>query len=74
MPALSSADGRPGIASDDAHRIIDSFAGQGATRPIYVWEVPVRVTHWIIVGCVIVLSVTGAYIADLFLIRPAGRS
>jgi Ni/Fe-hydrogenase 1 B-type cytochrome subunit len=28
----------------------------------YVWEVPVRVTHWVIVLCIILLSVTGVYI------------
>ena len=35
-----------------------------ATQPwqrvrVYVWEVPVRVTHWVTVFCVVVLSVTG---------------
>jgi Ni/Fe-hydrogenase 1 B-type cytochrome subunit len=38
---------------------------------LYVWEVPVRITHWVIVGCIVMLSITGAYIADPFLI-PAG--
>jgi Ni/Fe-hydrogenase 1 B-type cytochrome subunit len=38
---------------------------------LYVWQVPVRVTHWVIVACIVTLSVTGAYIADPFLI-PAG--
>lgn len=28
----------------------------------YVWEVPVRVVHWVIVIAVVVLSITGAYI------------
>ena len=39
---------------------------------IYVWEIPVRVTHWITVASIIVLSVTGGYIADPFLIAPGG--
>ena len=38
---------------------------------LYIWQVPVRITHWVIVGCIVVLSITGAYIADPFLI-PAG--
>ena len=47
-----------------------------ATNPdervrLYVWQVPVRITHWVIVGCIVILSITGAYIADPFLI-PAG--
>ncbi len=33
----------------------------------YVWEWPVRLTHWINVLCVIVLSVTGLYIGNPFL-------
>lgn len=38
---------------------------------IYVWEVPVRVAHWLTVGSIVVLSTTGAYIADPFLL-PVG--
>lgn len=39
---------------------------------VYVWEVPVRVTHWLVVLSIVVLSVTGGYIADPFLIPPTG--
>ncbi len=39
---------------------------------LYVWQVPVRVTHWVTAGCIVVLSVTGAYIADPFLLPPGG--
>jgi Ni/Fe-hydrogenase 1 B-type cytochrome subunit len=38
---------------------------------LYVWQVPVRATHWVIVACIVILSVTGLYIADPFLF-PAG--
>jgi Ni/Fe-hydrogenase 1 B-type cytochrome subunit len=38
---------------------------------LYVWQVPVRVTHWLTAGSIITLSVTGLYIADPFII-PAG--
>jgi Ni/Fe-hydrogenase 1 B-type cytochrome subunit len=37
---------------------------------IYVWEVPVRVTHWVTFATLIVLTVTGSYIADPFLFAP----
>jgi Ni/Fe-hydrogenase 1 B-type cytochrome subunit len=38
---------------------------------LYIWQAPVRVTHWVTAGCIVVLSLTGGYIADPFLI-PAG--
>ena len=41
---------------------------------VYVWEVPVRVTHWVTVFCVVVLSITGGYIADPFLIPETGAT
>jgi Ni/Fe-hydrogenase 1 B-type cytochrome subunit len=40
---------------------------------LYVWQAPVRITHWITVGCIVILSITGVYIADPFLI-PGGGS
>ncbi len=33
----------------------------------YVWELPVRITHWLTVACVAVLSFTGYYIHNPFL-------
>lgn len=36
-------------------------------RPVYVWELPVRLVHWTIVLTLIVLSVTGYYIYAPFL-------
>jgi Ni/Fe-hydrogenase 1 B-type cytochrome subunit len=41
---------------------------------IYVWEVPVRLTHWLTVSSIVVLSVTGAYIASPFLITPGATT
>jgi len=38
------------------------------SQPIYVWEIPVRVTHWLIVISISVLSVTGLYIHSPFLV------
>lgn len=37
---------------------------------IYVWQVPVRITHWVTVGAIVVLCLTGVYIADPFLLPP----
>jgi Ni/Fe-hydrogenase 1 B-type cytochrome subunit len=37
---------------------------------VYVWEVPVRLTHWLIVFSIVVLSVTGIYIGRPFLVVP----
>jgi Ni/Fe-hydrogenase 1 B-type cytochrome subunit len=39
---------------------------------LHVWQVPVRVTHWVTAGCIVILSLTGGYIADPFLIPPGG--
>ena len=43
---------------------------------VYVWEVPVRITHWLIVLSIVVLSVTGLYIGRPFVTvpGPAGES
>ncbi len=54
-----------------AQRVAD--ANDESRVRLYVWQVPVRVTHWVIVTCIVILSVTGVYIADPFLI-PAGGS
>lgn len=37
---------------------------------IYVWEVPVRVTHWVTFATLLVLTVTGTYLANPFLFAP----
>ena len=46
-------------------------AGDGeliGSEPIYVWEIPVRVTHWLIVISITVLGATGLYIHSPFLV------
>ena len=41
----------------------------GATQVrVYVWELPVRVSHWLTVTSVAVLAFTGYYIHDPFII------
>jgi len=49
-------------------------APSGLVR-VYVWEVPVRVTHWLIALSIVVLSVTGFYIGNPFITvsGPAGQ-
>jgi Ni/Fe-hydrogenase 1 B-type cytochrome subunit len=34
---------------------------------VYVWEAPVRITHWLIAGSIAVLSMTGLYIGHPFI-------
>ena len=40
----------------------------------YVWEWPVRLTHWFNVIAIIVLSVTGFYIGNPFVAVPTTYS
>ena len=40
---------------------------------VYVWEAPVRITHWLIALSIVVLSVTGFYIWISFISVP-GRA
>ena len=38
------------------------------SQPIYVWELPVRVTHWLIVISIMVLAATGLYIHGPYIV------
>jgi Ni/Fe-hydrogenase 1 B-type cytochrome subunit len=55
----------PGLAGEPAPH------AEGRFR-LYVWQIPVRATHWVTATCIVVLSLTGGYIADPFLIPPGG--
>lgn len=37
-------------------------------KRIYVWEIPVRLTHWVNVVCIVVLSFTGYYIHNPYIL------
>jgi Ni/Fe-hydrogenase 1 B-type cytochrome subunit len=37
---------------------------------VYVWDVPVRLTHWLLAISITVLAVTGFYIGHPFIIAP----
>jgi Ni/Fe-hydrogenase 1 B-type cytochrome subunit len=43
---------------------------------VYVWQMPVRITHWLIATTLVILSVTGFYIGRPFMTvsGPAGES
>ena len=71
MTALDNAQAVPPIAAP-------SPAQPAIERPhervaVYIWQVPVRVTHWVTAFCIVALSLTGGYIADPFLIPPGGN-
>jgi Ni/Fe-hydrogenase 1 B-type cytochrome subunit len=65
-PVAPTAAATPAEAEAHAHALDEHVR-------LYVWQAPVRVTHWLTAGCIVVLSLTGGYIADPFLI-PAGGS
>ena len=74
----ATAEPRPGPAEarPAAARSADDDTGYIGSQPIYVWEVPVRVTHWLIVISIVVLGITGLYIHAPFLVpsRPVEAS
>lgn len=37
------------------------------TGRVYIWEIPVRLTHWTNVACIIILSFTGYYIGNPYI-------
>jgi Ni/Fe-hydrogenase 1 B-type cytochrome subunit len=43
------------------------IAGPPQYRWVYLWRWPLRLTHWISAACIVVLAVTGFYIASPFL-------
>ena len=50
--------------------IAESRQAPVAREAIYVWEVPVRVTHWLIFFSILILSATGYYISHPFIGVP----
>ncbi|UCF19758.1 MAG: Ni/Fe-hydrogenase, b-type cytochrome subunit [Gemmatimonadota bacterium] len=52
---------------------IDSAAAS-AVQPqvirVYVWDLPVRLTHWLLTGSIVVLAITGFYIGHPFITAP----
>jgi Ni/Fe-hydrogenase 1 B-type cytochrome subunit len=42
--------------------------------PVYVWQLPIRLVHWSIVLCLIVLTLTGFYMHSPFLVATGPRA
>jgi Ni/Fe-hydrogenase 1 B-type cytochrome subunit len=42
-------------------------------KRVYVWEAPVRIVHWLIVLCLLVLAFTGVYISYPFIVGTTSR-
>jgi Ni/Fe-hydrogenase 1 B-type cytochrome subunit len=54
-----AAQTQPAVAADAA-------AAPTPKVEVYVWDLPVRITHWVNVASILVLSLTGYYIANPF--------
>ncbi len=46
-------------------------AGEAVRVPVYVWDIWVRVIHWAVFFCFIILAITGSYISHPFI--PVAR-
>jgi Ni/Fe-hydrogenase 1 B-type cytochrome subunit len=66
MATLPRADGRR-PARDRSSDSLTGGLGTDEKVTVKVWDLPVRVTHWVNVFSILVLSVTGYYIMDPFL-------
>jgi Ni/Fe-hydrogenase 1 B-type cytochrome subunit len=54
----------------------EAHSPQPSSAPVrvFVWELPVRISHWFIVLPVVVLSFTGYYMHNPFIVARSGRS
>jgi Ni/Fe-hydrogenase 1 B-type cytochrome subunit len=58
------------VSAPSAAARSDVAVPSGDLVRVYVWELPVRITHWLIAGSIVVLSVTGFYIGAPFIAVP----
>jgi Ni/Fe-hydrogenase 1 B-type cytochrome subunit len=49
-------------------------APRASVEPVYVWELPVRLAHWLLFFSILVLAATGYYIAHPFISVPGPAS
>ncbi len=70
IPAVPAPASEPASHKADGHHEIERPHDRIA---VYIWQVPVRITHWVTALCIVTLSLTGGYIADPFLIPPGGH-
>lgn len=52
---------------------MSAAAGDAPLERVRIWEWPVRLSHWLIAGSILVLSVTGVYIGNPFF-GPTGEA
>lgn len=50
--------------------IPESYGPKVTLERVYVWQLPVRLTHWLIFFSILILSATGYYIGNPFIIVP----
>jgi Ni/Fe-hydrogenase 1 B-type cytochrome subunit len=58
------------IRRNEHYRPVD----RAGRRSVYVWELPVRMTHWTTVISIVVLTITGFWLHNPFLAPPARYS
>ncbi len=58
------------IVEIEAQGAVDIFNRGELEKAEYVWQLPVRITHWINVLSVAILTITGIYIAHPFMYNP----
>jgi Ni/Fe-hydrogenase 1 B-type cytochrome subunit len=49
-------------------------ADPGRIVPVYVWQMPVRLAHWGLVIALVVLTITGSYMHDPYLVAHGERA
>ena len=64
----AAAPTQPGETTVTPIAMVDDDDSVLGCSPIYVWEVPVRVTHWAIVISIVALGMTGMYIHGPYLV------
>lgn len=61
-------------ASDAPPALPERLARSGNYRWVYLWHWPIRAMHWVAVGCIVVLVVTGLYIGKPYFIVGSGEA
>jgi Ni/Fe-hydrogenase 1 B-type cytochrome subunit len=64
MASITNSACSPDELANDPERIV----------PVYVWELPVRIAHWGLVGSLVLLTVTGTYMHSPFLTAVGSRA
>ena len=60
-------------AAQSAARVASPASGENIVR-VYVWEWPVRISHWVIVISLCVLSLTGYYLYEPYIIARGSQA